>query len=261
MAQKQDDFAKKRAQRQKKIRKRRLILGFWAFIVTALIVTVVLSLTVLFPIKNVTASGSALYTGSQIVKATGINEKCNLFTLSEKIVESNVRSVLPYVDSIEMERVFPDTIKITARDAKEYACYLYKDNYYAVSENGYVLNCYNEPPENTFIIECEKVTCKIGKPIEFADDVDRQQVENLVKALEDKEIKINGINTTDFYNLTATVDDRFEVNFGSNTDLENKVAHLAGMVEKIEEGRSGKIDVSMWTSNKKEGSFIENKAE
>ncbi len=261
MAKPHDEFTKNRAQRQKKIRKRRLLLGFWAFIVTALIVTVVLSLTVLFPIKHVTASGSALYTGSQIVKATGINEKCNLFTLSEEIVESNIRSVLPYVDSIEMERVFPDTIKITALDAKEYACYLYKENYYAVSENGYVLNCYSEPPENTFVIECGKITCKIGKEIEFADDVDRQQVDNLVKALEDKDITIDSISTADPYNLTATVDGRFEVKFGSSTDLENKVAHLAGMIEKIEEGRSGKIDVSMWTSNKKEGSFSENKAE
>lgn len=261
MAKQNDEFAKKRAIRQKKIRKRRLIIGFWAFLATVLVVTIVLALTVLFPIKHVTASGSALYTNSQIVKATGINEKCNLFTLSEEIVENNIRSVLPYVDSIEMDRVFPDTIKITAKDAKEYACYLYKDNYYAVSEGGYVLNCYSELPENTFVIECGKVTCKIGKQIEFADDINRQQVEELIKALEEREIKINSINTTDVYNLTATVDGRFEVKFGSSTDLENKVAHLAGMIEKIEEGRSGRIDVSMWTSNKKEGSFSENKAE
>lgn len=261
MAKQNDEFAKKRTQRQKKIRKRRLIIGFWTFLVTALIVTVVLSLTVLFPIKQVTASGSKLYTGSQIVKATGINEKCNLFTLSETIVESNIRSVLPYIDSIEMERIFPDTINITAVDAKEYACYVYEEKYYVVSEKGYVLNCYSEPPENTFIIECGKVTCKIGKPIEFTEDINRQQVENLIKALNDKEIEINSINTSDIYNLTATVDGRFEVIFGSSTDLENKVAHLAGMIEKIEDGRSGKIDVSMWTSSKKEGSFSENKAE
>lgn len=261
MAQKQDDFAKKRAQRQKKIRRRRLIIGFWSFIIIAMVVAVTLSLTVLFPIKQVTAKGSKLYTSSQIVKATGINEKCNLFTLSEKIVANNVRSVLPYIDSIEMKRVFPDKIEITAADAKEYACYFYNGSYYAVSERGYVLNRYEEPPENTFVIECSKISCKIGDKVEFSNQDEKRIIETLMKVFSSNDITVNGINVTDQYNLRANVDGRFEVLLGSENDLENKVAHLSGMIKEIDSDRSGRIDVSMWTSDKKEGSFIENSPE
>ncbi len=257
MAKNQDEFTKKRAQRQKKIRRRRLIIGLWFFIITALVIIVALSLTVLFPIKQVTASGSERYTSSQIVKATGINEKCNLFTLSESIVENNIRSVLPYVDHIEMERVFPDTIKITAVDAEAYACYYQKGVYYSVSQSGYVLDKHDEVPENTFFIKCSDVTCKLGKEVEFTSQETAEQVETLVNALKSNKIKIDGLDVTDIYDLKANVDGRFEVDFGSSTDIEHKVAHLAGMIEKIESDRSGKIDLSMWSSSKKEGSFRE----
>ena len=67
--------------RRKKRKKRRLITGFVIFMITAISVAAVLSVTVLFPIKIVKATGSKLYTEKQIVKSSGISEDNNLFTL------------------------------------------------------------------------------------------------------------------------------------------------------------------------------------
>ena len=52
-----DEFLKKRKARQRRIRKRRMIIGFSLLIVVLAAVGVILSLTVLFPINNITAKG------------------------------------------------------------------------------------------------------------------------------------------------------------------------------------------------------------
>ena len=40
-------------------------------------------------------------------------------------------------------------------------------------------------------------------------------------------------------------------------EVRKKIAHLKGMVSKIDEDKSGKINLSMWTSQKTEGTFVE----
>ena len=78
-----DEFLKKRAERQRKIRKRRLKLMLLLFVVAALCTGVVLSLTVLFPIKDITATGSKIYTEKEIVKYSGISLEDNLLGLAK----------------------------------------------------------------------------------------------------------------------------------------------------------------------------------
>ena len=41
--------------------------------------------------------------------------------------------------------------------------------------------------------------------------------------------------------------------------MEEKIAHLASMIESIGD-RSGTIDLSDWTKQKSQGSFVENKS-
>ena len=153
--------------RRKKRKKRRLITGFVIFMITALSVAAVLSVTVLFPIKIVKATGSKLYTEKQIVKSSGISEDNNLFTLSAEAVTENLVRNLPYIDSVELKRELPDKITIVVNDATEYACFYADDVYYVISQGGRVINAYTEQPENTFLIEGCKAKCKVGKIIEF----------------------------------------------------------------------------------------------
>ena len=67
-----DEFLKKRKARQRRIRRRRMLIGFMLFIVLLILVGVILSLTVLFPINNITAKGSSKYTAEQIISSSGI---------------------------------------------------------------------------------------------------------------------------------------------------------------------------------------------
>lgn len=242
--------------RRKKRKKRRLITGFVIFMITAISVAAVLSVTVLFPIKIVKATGSKLYTEKQIVKSSGISEDNNLFTLSAEAVTENLVRNLPYIDSVELKRELPDKITIVVNDATEYACFYADDVYYVISQGGRVINAYTEQPENTFLIEGCKAKCKVGKIIEFDDEKKKNLVFSIAENLDDKNVFINKINVSDDFNITLTVEGRFNVILGNKTNLDKKIAQLATMIESMDKNATGKIDLSIWREDNRKGSFV-----
>ena len=100
------------------------------------------------------------------------------------------------------------------------------------------------------------VNCVIGKAVEYSNDSQAELVENLSKLLGNKEIKINSIDVSNVINITVKVEDKFTVNLGTNEYLEQKIAHLSGMIDSIGE-RVGDINLSMWTPENSQGSFVE----
>lgn len=242
--------------RRKKRRKRRLLVGFIVFMITAMSVAAVLSITILFPVKTVKAKGSKLYTEKQIIKSSGITEENNLFTLSAEAVTENLVRNLPYIDSVELKRELPDTITIIVKDATEYASFFADDVYYVISRGGRVINAYTEQPENTFLIEGCTAKCKVGQMARFEDEKNRKIIFDLAEELEKENIFINKINISDKYNITLTVEGRFNVILGSEIDAEKKIAQLDSMIENIDKNATGRIDLSIWSEENRKGSFV-----
>ena len=58
--------------------------------------------------------------------------------------------------------------------------------------------------------------------------------------------------------ITVFVEDRFEVNLGSDENIKEKIDHLSGMVKEIGE-RKGSINLEMWSKTDSKGTFIEEK--
>lgn len=253
----QNDVKRRRAERRRAIRRRRIIKGLISFFIISIIVFAVLCITVLFPVKRVSVMGSNMYTPNQISSASGITQKTNMFLVSADSLTEKVRLKLPFVDSIKVKRDFPDRLILTVSDAKEYATIKYGNEYYTVSKKGFVLKKYGEKPENIFEVICNPDSLSLGTSAKLKDENQAALIEEIVKNLEAKQIKIDYVDVTDTVNIKAKICGRFLVNFGTNTNIDKKVAHLNGMVQKIDESKTGKINLSMWTSQKTEGSFVE----
>lgn len=253
-----DEFLRKRKERQKRARKRRLIASFTFFVVFLLLVGVILSLTVLFPINKLNISGSKIYTSEQISDACGIDLGDNLFTVSKKDTLNKLKEKLPFIETVEFKRTLPDTLKITVTDAKKYACYEIDGKFYTVSKGGWVLEKTSEKAENVFLVVANGVKCKVGESIKFKNQETKQQIELLVEALNQEKVSIDYINVTDNVNLIAGVDARFEVEFGTENSLDSKIKHLKSMIDNIEETKSGRINLSMWNKQNPQGTFVQN---
>ena len=207
--------------------------------------------------KNISASGSKLYTAEQLISASGITSEDNLILVNKEDTLEKIRHTLHFVDDIKIEKELPDSIHITATDAKEYASFKEGDLYYTISKSGYVLKSYEEKPKNVFLIITDFEKAVLGEKAIIKNSNSAELLKTMVDCLNQKDIPIDAINVSDSLNIEARVCGRFIVNFGTNTNLEKKILHLSGMVNEIEKTKTGRINLSMWTSSKTEGSFVE----
>lgn len=254
---KQDEFLRKRAARQRKIKKRRLKIFFTMFVVFLLGLSVVLCLTVFFPIEKLTAKGSALYKSEEIIKASDIEIGDNLFALTEGNTLKKIKAKLPYIESLKFKRELPNSLTITVKDADEYACYYDGKAYYTVSKSGWVLKKGYEPPENIFTVKGAKVECKVGTAIVFKSEEKRELFEKIITSLDEEKLVINTVDITDRLSIMLRIDNRFDVDLGTANYIPEKVKHLASMVENISAEKTGKINLSMWTNTNTQGTFVQ----
>lgn len=256
-----DDFLQKRAERQKKIKKRRMVTTFVVFIIISLCTLTILSLTVFFPIERITVTGSSIYTSEVLKDASGVIVGDNLFATTKSSIENRMKKRLPYVEKIKLKREMPSTLKIVVSDAEEFAGYFVKDKFYIISESGWVLKDSQEMPEGLLTIMGLDVKCEVGSKAVFTDNSQDETVKNIIDIFDKEGIKLTLLDITNSLELKIMVEDRFEVSLGTKNNLTEKVQHLAGMIEKIESTKSGKINLSMWTVDNPQGTFSEGIAE
>ena len=250
-----DEFIRKRQERQKKIRKRRIRAFFIMFMILTLCVGAVLCLTVFFPIEKVVIKGSKIYSVEEIFENSNIENGDNLFTVNRSKTEERLKSKLPYIDSVTFKRELPGTLNITVKDATEFAVYEVKEQYYTVSESGWVMKKSSEKPENLICIKGNEIVCKVGSQIVYEDPTQKELIETISQSLKDAKINADLIDTTGKINITLGVEGRFTVNLGNSNFIEEKIKHLAGMIKEMPEENKGKIDLSMWTNDNSRGSF------
>lgn len=256
-AEPRDEFIRKRMERQKKIRKRRLIFTFIFLICLSVCVGIILSLTVFFPIEKIMVSGSKVYEPQQIIKKSGIEIGDNLFTVSKASVEDRLKAKLPYVETVDFDRELPGTLKIKVKDASEYACYFIDDEYYTVSRENWVLEKNDSPPENIFVVTGSKALCNVGSQVKFSDEETKVLMEELIASLSTEKIDINSVDLSNKVEITLKVDSRFTVNLGTSNNITEKIKHLRAMISKISPEKQGKINLSMWSETNTKGTFIE----
>ncbi len=245
----QDEFLRKRALRQKKLRKRRARVIFCLFLILLLLIGTILCFTVFFPIKAIKVTGSKIYTAEEIIEASNIEKGDNLFSVSKNKTETTLKSKLPFIERIEFDRTLPDTLGIKIFEAKEKAAYFYKNAYYSVSESGWVMKKYDKMPENISVISGVNATCKVGSPVIIEDSRAKDLALELKEKLFSTDMKINKIDVTNSVSIYLEIEDGITVKFGTANYIDEKIKHLAKVVSEIEEGKSGEINLSMYTKD------------
>ena len=253
----QDEFIRRRKERQRKIRKRRLFLTLVFFIIAAIATGVVLCFTVLFPIEVIAIEGSQKYSAQQIADSSGIDAGDNMFATTKKAVLNKLKNKLPYVEDIKLKRSFSGKLKITVTDAKEKLTFKCDDGYYTVSENDWVLCKVKTAPKNICTVYGADVTCKVGQSTVYKSESKKELYLKITEELAANKLKINSIDIRNTVAINLRVEDRFNVSLGNANFLEEKIKHLSRMCSEIGGKKEGNINLDMWTNTKQEGTFVE----
>lgn len=253
-----DEFLEKRKARQRKARKKRMVTSLIALIIALAITVVILCLTVFFTITKINVSGSNIYTSEEVIANSGIKIGDNIFTFGEKQASNLLKAKLPFIEKLEFKRILPDTLNIKIYDAKPYYCVMQNGAYYNVSKAGWVLEKTTEKTDGIFEIKASKIKCTVGSEIVFEDEKSFKMLQNTIKLLEENDIRIDYLDVTSKITIKAGVEGRFDVNFGTENSLENKILHLKTTIENIAVNESGSINLSMWNDQNPEGTFVKN---
>lgn len=250
----EDEFLKKRKQRQRKIRRRRIKLTLALLLIAAVITGAQLSVTVFFKIEVLAAEGSKMYTPEQIIAAAGISEGDNLIIAS--VNEERLKSTLPYISEVRLVRKLPDRLTIKVSDTVARVCLCFEEKYYPASAEGRLLECFDECPDGLPTVYVKLVSPKVGKICELSNENDGDIINRLFEITGEKSIGIDKVDVTASLSISFTAEGRFEVSLGTSNYMESKLAHLAGMIKNIAPSATGKIDLSMWSPDNTEGSFV-----
>lgn len=240
--------ASKKRQRAKSA-KRVLIL----FIIAAIITVCVLSLTIFFPVKNITVKGDSPYTAQQIIKASGIIKGKNTFVTGLG-AEDEICKKLPYVGKANVSRNLNGNIVITVEKAKPSHCYSSLNKYLLCDANDKVLEVLTEQPDDVLVyLGTTAKDTKAGSTVTFTDDEKKQLFNQVITALNNKKIKVNSVNVEQKVEILLRVEGRFNVKLGSTAYLEAKINHLYGMISETEKDKVGTIDLSDYSPQKPTG--------
>ena len=80
--------------------------------VLAVVVALTAGATVFFRVERVSVSGNQRYTQEEIIAASGIQLGDNLYSLNKVRIGRNIRTTLPYIGELTINRALPSTIVI-----------------------------------------------------------------------------------------------------------------------------------------------------
>lgn len=202
-----------------------------------------------FNLENIQVEGNTKYSDEQIVQNSNLKLRENIF---KQLLNSENKNVnLPYIANTKLNYLIPDTIVINVEE--RYPMYIALDSstgkYYKIDNEGYLLEeCELSSKGDELLVE----GFTFGENVKFGEKIneiyiEKLEVYNSIKN-EFENIQIEGsITKVNFSNsLTiVTLDDKLNIVFANNSNLNYKVSFLKGIMQKNGNNMEGTIDMSV----------------
>ena len=215
---------------RKRRRKRFFRRIFLLFIVIVIIYNAIIRID-LFNVGKIEISGNNITTEAQIIEKADIKKGDNLFRINRFTLADRLREI-GYIEKIDIDKVFPSTIRIKIDERIPYVEVIFNEKYYVFDINGILLEKRTEPlGELTLISNLKIEDIKEGQKLdinsEFIDIFNDEKVIEVVS-------KIKSFDFTDENNIKIILDEDIPVEFGSLYNIKYKLLELGEIINDIE---------------------------
>lgn len=225
------------------------IIKFTFFIAFVIIILYLIFNMDTFNLSSIVVRGNEIYSEEEIISKSSLNMGDNVF--KQLFLSGKNQIDLAYIANFTLNYSFPSTIVINVEE--RYPAYIALDkntnSYYKIDNEGYLLEkCKLTDKKDELLVEgfAFESEVKLGEKINEVY-LDKLKIYNTIKQLLEKyEIKGN-ITKLNFSNslTTITLDDKLNVIFANDSNLEYKVSFLKGILQKNEQIVEGTIDMSI----------------
>lgn len=239
--------------------------------VVAVIVALTVGATVFFRVETVTVTGNQRYTEEEIVAASGIQPGDNLYSLNKVRIDRNLRTTLPYIGNLTINRELPSTIVITVTEweavaqvaapgPEQVAAYREAagDSAVSAAQEAWLISMKGkllEPaPADSAAITVTGLTPLVPQAGSFLEvpEAEQTRLEALTGLLEALEVReslreVSAIRLESTY-LVARYAGRFDVKMKLNADFDYDVRLMQSVRQQVEvmdgEDAAGSIDLT-----------------
>lgn len=105
------------------------------------------ALTMFFRIDMIVVEGNERYTEEQIIEAAGVQKEQNLVLLNKYKVKQSIFDTLPYVETVVINRKYPDALILTVTECTASAALTGENGTWLMSDEGKILERAAQIPE------------------------------------------------------------------------------------------------------------------
>ena len=212
------------------------------------VAAIVGALTMFFRIDTIVVEGNERYTEEQIIEAAGVQKEQNLVLMNKYNVKQAIFDQLPYVETVVVNRRYPDTLILTVTECRASAALPGSGATWLMSDEGKLLERAAQVPQGCVSVTgCELVEPAVGGQAAF-DEENAYKFDRLLallRAAEDKQLitMIGSIDLGDGTAITLTYLDRFTVRMPWDADLAYKLENLRTVADVLENNETGTINL------------------
>lgn len=235
--------------RQEKKRNRRTVFYVFLFLFVTLVFLAVCA-AVFLNVKTINVNGNEKYSYEQIRELIPIVEGENIYSFDSDELETILTQNLPYIGSVEIKRDLPSTVEINIIEEKPYYAAELAGNTYLLSSDLKVLEILKDVSADSTelaVLSMNNVRqCIVGSQVEFVNERTNAALTSLYESFESNfiEDKIDGVDVRSRFDIYIYYDDRFEVYIGDTESIDIKIRFLVAIIDELEDGATGVIDVS-----------------
>lgn len=228
-----NDVEKTNIERQnsgKRMRRRKRMMSVYVIAVVLLVLTIGITMcfTFLFNIDSIVVSGeSQTYDYMKIVEVSEIRAGDNLLRLNTKKAEQNITDELLYVETAEVSRDFPSTLRINVTRCIPAYNVQYDDGVLLVSRQGKILsdnNFYSDIENLPVIYGLEPADTEAGKALKSVNQNKYEAFSQIISRFDrDDNTQIESIDITNEYEITVNYRNGLVFEMGNWNDVEYKL--------------------------------------
>lgn len=218
--------------RRRGSRGRNYIMYYILAAIVVVVVLIVLANTVLFSCGSIEVEGNSRYTAEEIIGKSGLNTGENLLHIDEKAAEQRISAAFTYIDTVEVQKLFPTKIKITVKEAEKWFLISQGSVTAAVSRMGRIVELGSESGLPV-IVGYQAADLVPGSTLASSDTGKTEIPAILLEKAEEYGIGgIREIDITDRFDISIECGDNITLQIGGIADIDSKFAAAAGTLEK-----------------------------
>ena len=249
----EEEYNRHRDKEIRKKRKKRRIITSLLLIAIVLGGTVFALVSPIFNIQNIQVSGNEQVASDTIESLSGLSDGQNIFKFLKKNVINDIKKE-PYIESVEVKRVLPNTIQIKVKERKKRFAIKFLNSYAIINSQGYILELSENQGDLPIISGITTPEEEITKGRRLNEN-DLNNLEIIIKIMNisrDNNIDelISGVEITKENEINIQMDsEKKVVHLGDDTNLSNKIIYVSAIINQTKE-QSGDIFVNGDLNNK-----------